>query len=334
MASMSTPTLIPVGIAGLGKSVPERELHNDELERMVDTSDEWIVQRTGIRSRRIAADDECTSDMATEAARRALDDAGIAPTEVDVILCCTVTGDMVFPATACKIGEKLGAPQAGGFDIGAACSGFVFGLHTGAQYIAAGAAKTVLVVGAEKLSTILDYQDRNTCVLFGDGAGAVVLTSLERAGQGEYIEGSLGMEGGNDEVLCVPAGGALHPASHATVDQRMHYMKMGGTKVFRFAVRVFADMVAKSMRPYGYDQLSVVVPHQVNQRIIEAAAERLELPLDKFFVNIAQYGNTSAASVPIALAEARDAGRLEKGKIVCMVAFGAGLMWGHVLVRW
>jgi 3-oxoacyl-[acyl-carrier-protein] synthase-3 len=326
--------VIPVGIAGIGKYTPERRLSNADLERMVDTSDEWIVQRTGIRQRRIAAPGELTSAMATTAARQALEDAGMSPQELDLIICCTVTGDYTFPATACIVGHNLGASQAGGFDVTAACSGFLFGLQTAAQFVATGAKKAVLVVGAEKLSAILDYTDRNTCVLFGDGAGAVVVTPFDRAGRGKYLGGSLGMEGGNDDVLCVPAGGTKNPASHATVDQRMHYMKMGGTRVFRFAVRIFAELVATSMQPYGYDQLGLIVPHQVNQRIIESAAERLDLPLDRFFINIANYGNTSAASVPIALAEAHAAGRLESGKIVCMVAFGAGLMWGHVLLRW
>ncbi len=326
--------MIRVGIAGLGKRVPERVLTNADLERMVDTSDEWIVQRTGIRERRIAGAAELTSDMATAAAQQALDDAGVRATEVDLIICATATADQVFPATCCTLAHKIGAPQAGGFDLSAACSGFVFGLQVGAQFIATGVHKVVLVVGAEKLSAILDYEDRNTCVLFGDGAGAAVLTPLERARRGEYIGGSMCMEGGNDEVLTVPASGTRLPASHETIDNRQHFMKMGGTRVFRFAVRKFADLVEESMRPYGYDQLGLVIPHQVNLRIIEAAAERIGLSMDRFFVNIQSYGNTSAASVPIALREARDAGLLVPGQIVCIVAFGAGLMWGHVLLRW
>ena len=326
--------MIPVGIAGLGSSVPEKVLTNEDLEKIVDTSDDWIVQRTGIKERRIASDAESASVMGTNAAREALADAGIEPEDVDLIVCCTVSGDHIFPATACEIGNNLGAKNAGGFDLSAACSGFVFGAQVAAQFIATGAYKNVLVVGVEKLSAILDFQDRNTCVLFGDGAGAAVFTSLDRAGRGEYITGSIKMEGGNKDVLVVPAGGTLEPASHDTVDNRGHYMKMGGTKVFRFAVRTFAELVSTSMEPYGYDELGIVIPHQVNMRIIEAAAERLELPMDKFFVNIHKYGNTSAASVPIALKEARDANLLEPGKIICLVAFGAGLTWGHMLMRW
>ncbi|HLU40422.1 MAG TPA: beta-ketoacyl-ACP synthase III [Planctomycetota bacterium] len=324
----------PVGIAGVGKYVPERRLTNRDLEAMVDTSDEWIVQRTGISERRIAAADESCSTVGVRAARAALEDARLTGKDIDLVLCCTVTGDQPFPATACRIGADIGAVNAGGFDISAACSGFLYGMQVGAQFVATGAARNVLVIGAEVLSRILDYKDRNTCVLFGDGAGAVILSPLERAGRGEYLGGSIGMEGGQEDVLCVPAGGSRKPASRETIEQGQHYMKMGGVKVFRFAVKVFADLVEQSMRPYGYDQLGLVIPHQVNQRIIEAAAERVGLPTSRFFVNIDRYGNTSAASVPIALTEAVEQGRVVKDKIVCMVAFGAGMAWGHVLLRW
>ena len=325
---------IRVGVAGLGRYVPDRRLTNSDLEKIVDTSDEWIVQRTGIRERRIAAAEQVCSSLSLLAARAAVKDAGIDPAEIDLIICCTVTGDQPFPATACRVGADLGATRAGGFDLSAACSGFLYGFQVGAQFVATGAAKTVLVIGAETLSRILDYTDRNTCVLFGDGAGAVVLTSLERAGRGEFLGGSMGMEGGQEDVLSVPGGGSRHPVSKESLEQGLHSMKMGGTKVFRFAVKVFADLVEQSLKPYGYEQLGLVVPHQVNQRIIEAAAERTGLPASYFFTNIERYGNTSAASVPIALSEARDEARLEKGKIICLVAFGAGLAWGHVLLRW
>jgi 3-oxoacyl-[acyl-carrier-protein] synthase-3 len=328
------PEVIPVGIAGLGYYVPEKRLTNHDLERMVDTSDEWIVQRTGIRERRIAAPDEYASTMGIRAARAALEDAGIDGSEVDLVLCCTVTGDQPFPATACTLGAEIGAVNAGGWDISAACSGFVFGLQTASQFVATGQYKTVVVVGVEKLSSILDYTDRNTCVLFGDGAGAAVVTSLERAGQGEIVSHSVGMHGHSEDVLAVPAGGSRCPTSHDTIEQRLHYMKMGGSKVYRFAVKIFAELVEKSMAPYGMDQLGLVVPHQVNQRIIENAAERVGVSMDRVFVNIDKYGNTSAASVPIALSEARDAGRFEKGKFICVIAFGAGMAWGHTLIRW
>lgn len=327
-------TSTPVGIAGLGKYLPERRLTNADLERLVDTSDEWIAQRTGIRERRIAAEGEDTSGMAVRAARAALEDAGLAPEELDLVICATVTGDQPFPATACRIGHDLGAVNAAGWDLSAACSGFVYGAQVAAAFIQSDTYRHVLVIGVEVLSRILDYADRNTCVLFGDGAGAAVFTTLERAGRGEYLSGSMGMNGGNEDFLSVPAGGSRIPASFNSIEQRAHYMKMGGNKVFRFAVRTFAELVETSMAEYGYEQLGVIVPHQVNQRIIEAAVDRLGLPHDIFFSNIAQYGNTSAASVPIALTEAREAGRLISGKIACVVAFGAGMTWGHFLMRW
>lgn len=326
--------LIPVGMAGLGRYVPERRLTNQDLEKIVDTSDDWIVQRTGIRERRIAADGQVTSTLALAAAQQAIADAKIDPNDIDLVICATVTGDQPFPATACRLGLDLGAKRAGGFDLGAACSGFVFASQVAAGMIQSGQAKTILVVGAEILSRILDYSDRNTCVLFGDGSGAAVYTSLERAGRGEFLGGSIAMEGGAEGILAQPAGGSRHPATASTVEQRLHYMKMGGTKVFRFAVRVFAELVQGVVDKYGRDQIGLIVPHQVNQRIIESAMEQVGLPMDMVFTNIDRYGNTSAASVPIALREALDAGRLQKGKLVVMPAFGAGMAWGHLLLRW
>jgi 3-oxoacyl-[acyl-carrier-protein] synthase III len=323
-----------VGIAGLGSYVPERKLTNHDLEQMVDTSDEWIVQRTGIRERRIAAADEVTSTLAIHAARVALADAKIDPLDLDLIICATVTGDQPFPATACRVGHELGATKAGGFDVAAACSGFVFASQIAAGMIQSGQAKTVLVLGAEILSRILDYTDRNTCVLFGDGAGAAIYTSLERAGRGEFLGGSISMEGGAEGVLAQPGGGSRHPASPQSIEQRLHFMKMGGTKVFRFAVRVFAELVQGVLDRYGREQIGVIIPHQVNQRIIEAAMEQVGLPMDMVHCNIDRFGNTSAASVPIALREAYTQGRLQKGKLVVMPAFGAGMAWGHLLLRW
>ncbi len=326
--------LIPVGIAGFGRYVPEKRLTNQDLEKLVDTSDDWIVQRTGIRERRIAATDQVTSTLALQAARAALEDAKMSPEELDLVICATVTGDQSFPATACRIGFDLGAKKAGGFDLGAACSGFVFGSQVAAGFVASGQFKNVLVVGAEILSRILDYSDRNTCVLFGDGAGAAIYTPLERAGRGEFLGGSISMEGGAEDVLAQPGGGSRHPATAETVSQGLHFMKMGGTKVFRFAVRVFAELVSNVVQKYGRDEIGVIIPHQVNQRIIESAMDQVGLPMDMVFANIDRYGNTSAASVPIALREAYDAGRLQKGKLVVMPAFGAGMAWGHILLRW
>jgi 3-oxoacyl-[acyl-carrier-protein] synthase-3 len=330
----SSKSVTRVGIAGLGKYVPERKLTNRDFEKMVDTSDEWITQRTGIKERRIAAPDQACSDLATKAAERALVDAKLSGEAIGLVICCTVTGDQPFPATACDVGHRIGARTAGGFDLSAACSGFVFGMQVGAQFVATGAYRNVLVIGAEKLSSILDYSDRNTCVLFGDGAGAVILSPLDQAKRGEYLGGAICMEGNSHDVLSVPGGGSRIPASAETIAQGLHFMKMGGNKVFRFAVRTFAEQVEAALKPYGYEQLGLVVPHQVNQRIIEAAAERLNLDIRYFFSNIANYGNTSAASVPIALQEACEQGRLERGKIVCGVAFGAGLTWGHFVLRW
>jgi 3-oxoacyl-[acyl-carrier-protein] synthase III len=327
-------SLIPVGIAGLGRYVPERRLTNHDLEKMVDTSDEWIVQRTGIRERRIAAPEQVTSTLALEAAKAALADAKMSPEDLDLILCATVTGDQPFPATACRVGLDLGASNAGGFDVAAACSGFVFASQVAAGFIKSGQFRNVLVIGAEILSRILDYEDRNTCVLFGDGSGAALYTPLQNAGRGEFLGGSICMEGGSEQILAQPGGGSRYPASTKTIADRLHYMKMGGTRVFKFAVRVFAELVQKVIDQHGRDQLGLIVPHQVNQRIIEAAMEQVGLPMDLVFSNIDRYGNTSAASVAIALCEARDAGRLQKGKLVVLPAFGAGMAWGHLLLRW
>jgi 3-oxoacyl-[acyl-carrier-protein] synthase-3 len=327
-------TLIPMGLLGLGHYVPETRLTNADLEKMVETTDDWIVQRTGIRERRIAGKDLDTSRIGILAAQRAIADAGIDPSEIDLVICCTVTGDQVFPATACRIGKEIGAVRAGGFDVAAACSGFVFGSQIAAGFIRSGVYKTVLVVGAEILSRIVDYTDRNTCVLFGDGAGAAIYTSHDRAKRGEFLGGSIQMEGASEDVLAVPGGGSRHPASHESVDQRLHFMKMGGTKVFRFAVRVFAELVQRVVDQYGIDEIGVIIPHQVNQRIIESAMDSLGLPMDLVYSNIERFGNTSAASVPIALSEAVAAGRLKKGKLAVMPAFGAGLAWGHIVLRW
>ena len=327
-------SLRSVGVSGLGRYVPERTLTNQDLEKIVDTSDEWIVQRTGIRERRIAADDQVTSTLALKAARQALDHAQLSPDDLQLVICATVTGDQPFPATACRIGYDLGAKDAGGFDLAAACSGFVFASQVAANLVRSGAYDNILVCGAEVLSRILDYEDRNTCVLFGDGSGAAVFQPLDQCEQGEFLGGSMSMEGGAEDVLAVPGGGSRHPASKETSEQRLHYMKMGGTKVFRFAVRVFAKLVRDVVEKYGAEDIGVIIPHQVNQRIIEAAMEQVGLPMDLVFSNIERYGNTSAASVPIALREAYDADRLVKGKLVVMPAFGAGMAWGHTLLRW
>lgn len=327
-------SLVRVGISGMGRYVPPRRVTNAEFEGKVDTSDEWIVQRTGIRERRFAADGELTSDMGTAAAREAIADAGLTPNDIDLIVCCTVTPDHQFPATACQIGHKLGAERAGGWDLSAACSGWVLGAQTAASLIATGAARHVLVIGVEKLSSVLDFTDRATCVIFADGAGATVFSPLEEAGRGEFLGGSAGMRGGTEDCLSIPAGGTKQPPTVDTVKAGLHYIHMAGRQVYRFAVKTFAELVQKGLEGHDRDELGLVVPHQVNLRIIESAAELAGVPMDKVFVNIQKYGNTSAASVPMALYEARAEERLETGKLVCCVAFGAGLTWGHVLLRW
>ncbi len=331
---MSEPKMFPVGIAGLGSYSPEKILTNHDLEKVVNTSDEWIFKRTGIRERRVAEEGEDSGKMGSFAALRALDDAQLAPEDLDLILCATTTPDKPFPTTACHIQYAIGAKNAGGFDMNSACSGFVFAFNTAAQYIATGMAKRVLIVGTEKLSTLLNYEDRNTCILFGDGAGAMVLSRLEEAGRGEYLGGSIQTDGGNDDVLEVPAGGSSHPTDQNVLDKGLDKMVMGGNRVYRFAVSTFVKLVKQALEPYGYEQLGRIVPHQVNQRIIESALEKLDLPLDAAFSNIHKYGNTSAASVPMAFDEAYRGGLLIKGKLACSVAFGAGLSWGHFLVRW
>jgi len=322
------------GIVGLGTYVPERVLTNFDLEKMVETSDAWIRERTGIRERRIAAPDEATSDLATAAARAALADAGIAADEVDLVIVATATPDMLFPATACIVQEKLDARRAGAFDVLAGCSGFIYALACGAQFISSGAMDTVLVVGAETLSRILNWEDRNTCVLFGDGAGAVVLRPVPR--EKGILATLLGADGSGGALLQLPAGGSRLPASHRTVEEKLHYVQMNGREVFKFAVRVMGDAALEVAREAGLEpgEIDLFIPHQANVRIIDAAARRLGLPMDKVVINVDRYGNTSSASVPLALADALNAGRIRAGDNIVMVAFGAGLTWAAAAVRW
>lgn len=325
-----------VGIAGIGRYVPETRVTNKDLEKVVDTSDDWIVQRTGIRERRRASPDQCSSDLATEAARVALADAGVAPEEIGLVILATATPDQPFPATAIQVIENLGCSQAGGWDLSAACTGFVFAVQAGVQYVRTGAMGAVLVIGVETLSRIMNYEDRTTCILFGDGAGAVVLTPLDRAGGSmEYIEGFMGSAPDHDAII-QPAGGSRMPASRETVERGDHSLQMDGRRTFKFAVRTFADLVKRSVADRGgLDELGIVVPHQMNQRIIEAAADRLDLPIERFFSNVADFGNTSAASIPIAMWDAKDSGRFAEvsGRLACMCAFGAGLSFGYFLIR-
>lgn len=326
--------LIDVGIVGTGSHLPKKIMTNKEMEQIVETSDEWIKTRTGIEERRILEEEYATSDMATEAAKIALADANLSPEDLDLIIVGTCTPDMPFPATACIVQANLGAQKAAAFDVETACSGFLYALTIGEQFIKTGFYKNVLVIGAETLSRILDWEDRNTCVIFGDGAGAVVLQPVE---QGHGILAShLGADGANGGFLTQPAGGTRMPATVETVENRMHTIKMDGSEVFKFAVRAMgkASMKVLEDSKLGLEDIDLLVPHQANVRIIDAAAKRLKLTKDKVYVNLNRVGNMSAASVPVALDEANKKGLIKKGDIVLLVAFGGGLTWGSSVMRW
>lgn len=322
------------GVVGTGMYVPERRLTNFDLERMVETSDEWIRTRTGIVERRICAEGEAASDLGALAAREALRNAGVSPQEVDLILVATVTPDMYFPSTACLIQAKLGASRAAAFDMNAACSGFIYALATAAQFVTLGTYETVLVVGTECLSRFTDWSDRNTCVLFGDGAGAAVVQPVE-TGYG-VLGFELGADGTGGHLLHIPAGGSAMPITEEAVRQKLHCIKMNGNEVFRFAVRIQAEVCEHLLHRLGLrgEDVDLFIPHQANIRIIQAAAERLGIPNERLFLNVDRYGNTSAASIPIALHEARQGGRLKQGHRVLLVGFGGGLTWGAMLLRW
>jgi len=334
----------PAHLIGWGKYVPEQVLKNDDLDQMVDTSDEWIRARTGISERRIAAENETTSSMAIQAAWRALETAGLAPAQLDLIIVATATPDHAFPATACLVQDALGARNAAAFDLSAGCTGFVYGLGVAADMIAgdccrpaedgAGRSAAALVIGAETLSRITDWTDRTTCVLFGDGAGAVVLQS--NGAEGGLLATRLGADGSGGDLLRLPAGGSKEPASHRTVSQRRHYLEMRGREVFRFAVRAMPDAVRRALAQADLTpaDLDLLIPHQANQRILESAAKTLQLPLERVYSNLDRYGNTSAASIPIALCEAADEGLMHRGDIVVCVGFGAGLTWGATALQW
>ena len=327
--------LRPVKISGLATYVPPKVLSNADLEKMVDTSNEWILQRTGIRERHIVDDGVATSDLAKEAAIGAMRQAGVSPDQIGFIVVGTTTPDTIFPSTACLLQNKIGARHAWGFDLGAACSGFTYALTTGMQMIATGAHDHVLVVGADVMSSIIDYTDRTTCVLFGDGAGAVVL-SPAADGEPHILDFAHEIDGSGGPALCMPAGGSKLPASHDTVDQRLHYVKQDGATVFKFAVKKTEEIckrVLERNRLTGGD-LDLFVSHQANRRIIAAAAERLGLPEEKVVINLEMYGNTTAATIPLALADAMRQKRLKKGSLVLLTSVGAGFTVGAVLLRW
>jgi len=323
-------------ILGTGAYAPARILANAELARMVDTSDEWIRTRSGIRERRIAAPGEETSDMGAAAARLALADAGLAPADIDLLVVATVTPDMPMPAAACLMQHKLGLPTtAACFDVNAACTGFIYALDVAAAMVGSGRYRRALVVGAEKLSSIVDWRDRTTCVLFGDGAGAAVIGRRAEPGLG-LLGTNLGTFGDSAAMLLIPGGGCQTPASAASVAAGAHFLKMKGKEVYKAAVQVMDEAARKILEQHGLaaHQIGLVIPHQANLRIIESIAQYLELPLERFLVNVDRYGNTSAASIPIALDEARRTGRIRPGDLTLLVAFGAGLTYGSALIRW
>jgi 3-oxoacyl-[acyl-carrier-protein] synthase-3 len=324
-----------VRIAGLGTYVPPRVLSNCDLEKLVDTTNEWIVQRTGILQRHIADPGVATSDLAVPAAQAAIAEAGLTPNDVGFIVVGTTTPDMMFPSTACFVQSRLGAGKAWGFDLGAACSGFTYSVSVGWSMVATGAVDHALVIGADVMSSIIDYTDRATCILFGDGAGAVVLSPAS-ADEPGIIDFTHEITGAGGEALHMPAGGSRRPASHGTVEERLHFVKQDGQAVFKFAVKKSQDMAMRMLernKLTGAD-LDLYVSHQANRRIIEATADRLGLPREKIVINLDKYGNTTAATIPLALADARADGRLKRGNLVLLGSVGAGFTAGSVLLRW
>ncbi len=315
-------------------AVPDRVLTNAELTTMVDTTEEWIIQRTGIAERRIAAEGETTYTLSLRAARDALEVAGLDPAHLDLIIVATVTPDHAFPATACLLQDTLGAETAAAFDLSAGCSGFAYGMAMAADLIAAGRYRFALVVGAETLSRITDFTDRATCILFGDGAGAVVLQAGNSSGG--VLSSELGADGSGGDLLILPGGGSLNPASHESVAQRLHYIHMEGRPVFRFATRVMPEAAKRVLEQAGHtiEDVALFIPHQANDRILQAAARGLGVPEERMFANLARYGNTSSASIPIALCEAIQQGRIRRGDLIVCVGFGAGLTWAALALRW
>ena len=323
-----------VGFIGLGKYLPENRLTNKDLEKIVDTTDEWIRERTGIKERRIAREDEATSDMAVNAAKAALRDAKLKPEDIDLIIVATITPDMFFPSTACIVQNKLGVNHTPAFDISVACSGFIYGIAIASQFIKSGMYKHVLLIAAEKMSSVTDWKDRATCVLMGDGAGAAVLGEVEEGG---ILSIYLGADGSKGDLLKMPAGGSRLPATASTVEGRLHFLKMHGNELFRHAVRIMANAALKAAEPLGLkgDDINLVIPHQANIRILNAVAKRMGIdPAKKVYLNIDKYGNMSAASSAVALAEAVEEGRVKKGDMILLDAFGAGLTWGGIIIKW
>ena len=321
-------------ITGWGMSVPESILTNDDLSKMVDTSDEWIRDRTGICERRIANDGQTTASLAVEASIKALQVANLRPTDIDLIICSTSTPEHIFPATACLVQDHIGATKAGAFDLSAACSGFIYAINMAAQSIRSRSIQNALVIGSETLSRFVNWKDRNTCILFGDGAGAFVLQASEMPGG--VLSAVMHSDGSGGDSLILQAGGSKYPATEATIQSGKHYIEMDGKEVFRFATRVMAQATNEALEDAGIelDSLDWIIPHQANIRIIEAAARGLKVSLERFIVNLDRYGNTSTASIPIATVEAVEDGRLKPGNSIVLVGFGAGLTWGALVAEW
>lgn len=326
--------LVRAKISALGTYAPPRLLTNHDLEQMVETSDQWIIERTGIRQRHIVDPGSSTSNLAVEAARKALEERGIPATDIEAIFLATVTPDMFFPATACLVQERIGAKGAWGFDISAACSGFVYALQTGVKFVESGAHKRVLVLGADVMSSIIDYTDRATAVIFGDGAGAVVIEPA--TDDNFFIDFLHEIDGSGACALNMPGGGSLHPSSHETVDKRMHYVHQDGQAVFKYAVRKMGEAAEQLLKRNGFTgaDIDLFVPHQANRRIIMSCADRMGLKEDQIIINIDEFGNTTAGTIPLALDSARQQGRLKKGDLVLMAAVGAGFTTGAALMRW
>lgn len=323
-------------ITGCGIYLPERVMTNHDLEQLVDTNDEWITARTGIRERRIARPDQAASDLALPAAQQALAEAGIEPTDLDLIICASMTPDMMFPSTGCWLQGKLGAVPTPSFDLLAACSGFAYSLAMARGMVCSGLAKNVLLVGTEVMSKFTDFTDRTSCILFGDGAGAAVVSACEAGAHGEILYTTLGADGVEPESMILPAGGSAQPPTHETVDQRLHFVKLQGRKVYNLAVRKIVEVITECMEACDLEpeDIGLVIPHQMNRRIMEGAVQRLHIEMDHLFVNIDRYGNTGAATVPIAMHEAHEEGRLKRGDIVVYVTFGAGVSWAGGVLRW
>src|ERR1700756_1887948 len=323
-----------VSIIGTGSYVPERILTNQDLEKIVDTTDQWIQTRTGIRERRIAKDNETTSDMAARASRAAMEQAKVTPEEIDLIIVATATPDCIFPATACYVQKKIRAINAACFDLSAACSGFLYALEVAQQFISTHVYNTVLIVGAEKLSTITDWTDRNTCVLFGDGAGAAILQNRE--GTHGLLTAVMGADGGKADLLFMPGGGSRCPATVDSIAARQHFLRMEGKETFKNAVQAMQTAGEEALRrcEITVSQIKCIIPHQANRRIIDAVGERLGAKPEQLFVNVDKFGNTSAASVGIALDEAVSTGRVQRGDLILLVVFGAGLTWGAAVIEW